>query len=39
MNGPSASHGRWAELAPASTNSTRAGDSSSASWKSVIWLK
>ena len=43
MNGCSASWGRHAEAAKpdgsCSVNSTRAGDSSSASWKSVSWPK
>ncbi len=38
-NGWKASCGRQAELAPGSANSTLAGDSSSASWKSVSWEK
>ena len=38
--GFSASHGRQAALnGPESMNSTRAGDSSSASWKSESWPK
>ncbi len=44
MNGVRASQGRQAEVAPSwpatwSRNSTRAGDSSSASWKSLSWEK